>query len=335
MFEPKVILTRRGALACGSAALLAPAILRGVSAPAEAAASMLGPADPVFRRFKLGAFEITVVSDCAAMVDGPWPIVGEDRPKEEVEQLMRDSLLPPGRFQPGFSPIVVNTGAEIVLVDTGNGAEGFVPRPAGGRLVENLRIAGFAPEQIDVVALTHCHVDHIGGVMEAGKPVFPNARYAVGAIEYDFWKNSDRLKAAEGGNELKSAKLFVKTMPPLADRTTFLKAGEEVVPGVTAVAAYGHTPGHLAYHLESAGRRLFAWGDCAHHEVASLAHPEWSALFDQDKEQGKATRRRVYDMAATERLPVLGYHTSFPSLGFVERSGTGFRWLPVTYQLVE
>jgi glyoxylase-like metal-dependent hydrolase (beta-lactamase superfamily II) len=266
------------------------------------------------------------------MVDGPWPIVGEDRPKEEVERLMRDSLLPESRFQPGFSPLVVNTGRETVLIDTGNGAGGFVPRPAAGRLVESLAAAGFALEQIDVVALTHCHVDHIGGVMEAGRAQFPNARYAVGALEYDFWTRDERLAAPVGQNENKSARMFRATLPPLAERATFLKPGDEVVPGLTAVAAYGHTPGHFGYHVESEGKRLFAWGDCAHHEVASLAHPEWSALFDMDKQQGVATRRRIYDMAAAERLPVLGYHTSFPSLGMVERSGTAYRWVPVSYQ---
>lgn len=333
MFKPVKGITRRRALGAAGGLLAMPALLR--AAPAEAAPPRLGSSEPPFRRFRLGDFEITVVSDGAAMVDGPWPIVGEDRPREEVEALMRANLLPPSRFQPGFSPIVVNTGRELVLIDTGNGSDGFIPRPAGGRLVENLKAAGFAPEDVDVVALTHCHVDHIGGLMDGGVPTFPKARYVVGALEYDFWTKDDRLKAVEGGNELKSAKLFRKTMPPLAARTTFLKPGEDVVGGVTALPAYGHTPGHFAYHLESGGKRLLAWGDCAHHEVASLAHPEWSALFDMDKEQGKATRARIYDMAAAEKLPVLGYHTSFPSLGFVERAGTAYRWLPVTYQFAE
>ncbi|GLK78577.1 MBL fold metallo-hydrolase [Methylopila turkensis] len=313
--------------------LAAPALLR--AGPSAAAAPRLGPAEPAFRRLTLGAFEITVLSDAEAMIDGPWPIVGENRPKEEVEALMRANRLPPARFRPGFSPVVVNTGRELVLIDAGNGAEGFVPRPAGGRLLDSLKAAGIAPEDIDVVALTHCHVDHIGGLMEAGAPAFPNARYAVGAREHAFWADDARLGAPEGAVERSSALLFRKFMPPLAAQTTFLKPGDEVAPGIVAVAAHGHTPGHLAYHLESAGQRLLVWGDCAHHEVASLAHPEWSALFDMDKAEGAATRRRVYEMAAAERLPVLGYHTSFPSLGFVERTGSAYRWLPVTYQFAE
>lgn len=327
-----VALTRRRALSAGFATLTAPALLPGLGSRAEAKAAMLGAAESPFRRFRLGDFEVVVLSDGGAMVDGPWPIVGEDRPRDEVEQLMRDSLLPPSKFRPGFSPTLVNTGRELVLIDTGNGAGGFIPRPQAGRLVESLKAAGYRPEDIDVVALTHLHVDHMGGVMEGGVVVFPNARYAVGAVEWDFWKQDERLAAPPESNENKSARMFRGSMLPLADRTTFLKAGEDVVSGITAVAAFGHTPGHFGYHVESAGQRLLAWGDCAHHEVASLAHPEWSALFDQDKEAGKATRRRIYEMAASERLPVLGYHTSFPSLGMIERNGAAFRWLPVTYQ---
>jgi glyoxylase-like metal-dependent hydrolase (beta-lactamase superfamily II) len=315
------------------AVLAAPAVLSLARVePARARAKDL-PEQPVFRRFKLGRLTITVISDGGAMVDGPWPIVGEDRPAEEVEWLVAENLLPPKRFKPGFSPIVIDDGTTRTLIDTGNGADGFIPRPAAGRLVESLKAAGYDPADIGVVALTHCHVDHIGGVAEAGVPVFPNARYVVGAAEHAFWMDPARLQAAEGSNELKSARLFIKTFPGLRDRTTLVKPGEEVVPGVTALAAFGHTPGHLAYHVESDGRRLLVWGDCAHHEVASLAHPEWSAFFDMDKEQGKATRAKVYNMTATERLPVLGYHTSFPSLGFIARAGAGFRWIPETYQL--
>ncbi|RXF75367.1 MBL fold metallo-hydrolase [Hansschlegelia zhihuaiae] len=335
MFTDKVIWTRRRAIAAGGA-LTAPLIVGRAAEPARAAAGATArPTEPVFRRFRLGGFELTAVSDGVAMIDGPWPIVGEDRPKEEVEALMRDNLLPPSRFQPGFSPVVIDTGREKILIDAGNGSQGFLPPPAGGQLVANLRAAGIASEQIDVVALTHCHVDHIGGLVQTGRAQFPNARYVVGETEHAFWKSDDRLSADKGSTEYKSAALFRDITPALGDRVSLVKPGADVVAGVSAVAAFGHTPGHLGFMIESGGKRLLVWGDCAHHEVASLAHPEWSAFFDMDKEAGRATRRRIYDMAATERLPVLGYHTSFPSVGFVERAGGAFRWLPVTYQLVE
>ncbi|MGH8586941.1 MAG: MBL fold metallo-hydrolase, partial [Gammaproteobacteria bacterium] len=251
----------------------------------------------------------------------------------EVEQLMRENLLPETKFQPGFTPTLVNTGKELILFDTGNGANGFVPRPYGGWLAGQLGPAGFAPEQIDVVVLTHGHPDHIGGLMEDGKPLFPKARYVMGDVEYDFWSSKDHLSSPPEGNEYKTGKLFRANVAPLARQISFLKPDGEIAPGIRAVEAYGHTPGHLAFHLESQGKRLLFWGDCAHHEVASLARPEWHVFSDMDKQKGAATRKRIYAMAAVERLPVVGYHMSFPSLGFVEKQNEGYRWLPVSYQL--
>lgn len=324
--------TRREVLA--SAAALAVTGLLPAAGAAEPAppSPRLGPAAPSIYRFELGDFEVTTISDARAMIDGPWPIVGEDRPAAEVESLMQQNLLPEKRFQPGFSPMLVNTGKELVLFDTGNGASGFVPRPEGGRLAQLLGPAGFSPDQVDVVVLSHLHPDHVGGVLENGKPLFPRARYVMGSVEHNFWRSKERLTATPGSNEHKTALLFPTHVAPLASRTTFVDPGGDITAGIRAVEAYGHTPGHLAFHVESQGKRLLFWGDCAHHEVASLARPEWHAFFDMDKTRGVATRKRIYDMAATERLAVVGYHTSFPSIGFIQREGSAYRWLPATYQ---
>lgn len=322
---------RRTVLASGLALLAAPALLR--ASPARATAPPLGVAPASFQRFKLGTFEVTSLMDAAAMIDGPWPIVGQDRLKEEVERLMEANLLPPTRFRPGFSPLLVNTGTELVLFDTGNGENGFVPPPYGGWLARSLMAAGYTPEQVDIVVLSHAHPDHVGGMLAQGKPAFPKAHYVIGQTEFDFWKKDDTLSAPKESNEYRTAVMFRSYVLPFADRTRFVAPGGDVAPGIRAVEAYGHTPGHLAFHVESEGKRLLVWGDCAHHEVASLARPHWHALFDQDKAQGAATRKRIYDMAATDRLAVAAYHTSFPSIGYVERSGDAYRWLPVTYQL--
>lgn len=317
-------LTRRS-LAASALALAVPRSATAQTCPLDV--------PPMIHRVRLGAFTVTTLLDASAMIDGPWPIVGEDRGRGEVEALMRENRLPPNRFKPGFTPTIVQTGRETVLFDTGNGAVGFVPRPAGGQLARLLARAGIAPETIDVVVLTHCHTDHIGGLVEGGRPLCPRARYVVGAAEDAFWRDESRLSAPPESNAYKSARVFRSHLLPLTDRTTFVKPGDTVVAGITALAAFGHTPGHLAFHVESAGQRILVWGDCAHHEVASLAHPEWQAFFDMDKDRGAATRRTIYDMAATDGLLVAAYHTAFPSLGYVVRQGTGYRWIPLTYQL--
>ncbi|WP_082504579.1 MBL fold metallo-hydrolase [Methylobacterium sp. Leaf111] len=313
---------------------LAATLVAGLALPRAARAGIPTQAPPPsppagLRRIRLGAFTVTALCDADAVIDGPWPIVGEDRPKAEVEALMRENRLPPDRFEPGFTPILVQTGRETVLFDTGNGAVGFIPRPAGGQLAERVRQAGLSPDAIDLVVLTHCHTDHIGGLLEDGRPLFPKASYVMGDREFAFWKDDDRLVGPPDGNAYKSARVFRSHLLPLAEHIRFVSPGQTVVPGIDAVAAFGHTPGHLAFNVESEGQRLLVWGDCAHHEVASLARPDWHALFDMDKAAGAATRRTIYDMAATDRVLVAGYHTAFPSLGYVVRDGLGYRWIPM------
>jgi glyoxylase-like metal-dependent hydrolase (beta-lactamase superfamily II) len=323
-------INRRTMLASAAALTAAPLLAGRLATQAHAAEPKLGAWQPKHWRYKVGGFEITVVADSEAFIDGPYPIIGKNAEEADVRKLMRENLLPEGKYQPGFSPTVINTGRELVLFDTGNGENGFVPRPNGGWLAAGLAPAGIKPEEIDVVVLSHGHPDHVGGLMEGGKPLFPNARYVIGQIEYDFW-------APEGkhtGDMEKLAVVFRTNTKSIADKFTFLKPGDDVVPGIRALEAYGHTPGHLNFHIESEGQAIYFWGDCAHHQVASLMRPDWHCVFDVDKEQGAVTRKRVYDMLATDRIPVIGYHMPFPSIGYIERKGPGaYSWLAHTYQL--
>jgi glyoxylase-like metal-dependent hydrolase (beta-lactamase superfamily II) len=313
-----------------SAAVLAAAPLAGGLLSAHAAAPQLALRKPSWERFRLGNFELTMLADSDAFIDGPYPIVGANASEAEVEQLMRDNMLPPKTYQPGFTPMLVNTGRELVLFDTGNGATGFIKRPDGGWLAAQIGAAGFKPGDIDVVVLSHGHLDHVAGIMEGGAPLFSKARYVIAGIEYDFWAPEGK----HSGQMEDLAAIFRANVVPVADKTTFIKAGDDVVPGIRSLAAPGHTPGHLAFTLESDGARMLFWGDCAHHHVASLARPDWHCTFDADKAQGAATRKLIYDMAATERIPVQGYHMPFPSIGYVERRADGgYRWVPHSFQL--
>lgn len=330
MHKTNKTLSRRDVMVSGLATGVATIAANSTIPGAYAAAPFIGLAQPKFFRCKIGAFEITTISDSEAFIDGPYPIIGANTSEAVVQQLMRDHRLLERKYQPGFSPTLINTGKHLVLFDTGNGANGFIPRPNGGWLAEQLLPAGFKPEQIDIVVLSHGHPDHVGGLMENGAPLFPNARYVIGQRDYDFWAPEGR----HAGELEKLAAVFRTNTKQIADKFSFINPGEDIVTGIRSIEAHGHTPGHLAFLIESNNQSLLFWGDCAHHHVASLAQPNWHCAFDIDKEQGAKTRQRIFDMAATEKFPVVGYHMPFPSLGYVERlQGTGFRWVPHTYQL--
>jgi glyoxylase-like metal-dependent hydrolase (beta-lactamase superfamily II) len=318
-------LTRRETLLGGAAVAAAGAI--GGGQVVEAAAPLTGAATPGFYRFKMGEFEVTSVTDGANAVDGPHPIFGEEQTASDVASLMEQNLLPQRRMHIPFTPLVVNTGKQLILIDTGNGP---ARRPNAGNLLTNLAAAGFKPEQFDVVVLTHFHGDHIGGVMGESGPVFKNARYAASEVEYQFWTAPERLSGATENN----AKLVAKNVVPLKDKLTFVKNDNEIVPGVRVIEAFGHTPGHFALHIESGGKRLLAWSDSAHHPVVSLQRPDWTLKFDMDKAAAAATRKRMYDMAATDKLAVNGFHMPIHGFGFVEKKEAAYRWVPATYQLI-
>lgn len=322
-------LSRRRALlaapAVAGAALAAPALI-GRAAPAVAGAPALGTDRPHVYRYKIGSFECTSVFDGAIALDGPHPIFGENQEASAVQALAEENFLPPTRMEIGFTPVMVNTGDTLVLFDSGNGA---ARRPSAGKLRETLAAAGYSPEQVDVVVITHFHPDHIGGLMEEGSPLFPNARYVTGARENDFWTHPDRMS----GPTERVATLTASNVKPLAEKTSFIEPGDAVVSGIEAVEAFGHTPGHMVFHIESEGGRLLLFADLCNHYVVSMQRPDWHVRFDMDKEKAVAARKSVLGMIAADRIAATGYHMPFPSVGFVETMGDGFRWVPASYQL--
>ena len=319
--------TRRQALGVIGAAALSGAAGGFPPRPALAKAPMLGAPNSTFRRFKLGGYEVTIIRDGAISVAGPYPAFGADQFEEDVHALMEENHLPPSRFELPYSPVLVNTGAELILFDTGNDA---ARRPERGHLQEGLALAGYTPDQIDVVALTHLHPDHIGGMIEDGAAMFPNARYVCGEVEFDFWRREDLLTRDAG--MVRRAKAVHENVAPLAEQIAFLKDESEVAPGIRAIDAPGHTPGHLAYHVESEGQRLLIWGDAIVHHVISFQQPDWPMAADMDDEQAIASRRKLLGMAAADKIAVAGYHLPFPAFGFVEQTEEAFRFVPASYQ---
>jgi glyoxylase-like metal-dependent hydrolase (beta-lactamase superfamily II) len=299
----------------------------GFPGAAYAAAPKQGLSRPSIYRFEVGEFEVTSILDGAIQLDGPHPIFGQNTTQDDVAALAVANFLPPTRMEIPFTVTVVNTGAEVILFDSGNGA---ARRPNAGLMRERLAGAGIAPEQVDIITLTHFHPDHIGGLMEDGSPAFPNASYVIPSAEYDFWSD-EGLLANDGTKRV--ATLTQSNVVPLAGKARFIKGGDAVVSGIEAVSSHGHTPGHTSYHLESGGERLLILGDVSNHYVASLQRPDWHVRFDMDKEKAVAARKDVLGMIAADRIPFLGYHMPPPAVGYLEAKDAGFRFVPVGYQL--
>lgn len=301
-------MTRRTALMAAAAAPLA--------AATEGRAAAHGGGQPAMGRargFTLGEMTVSTLLAGTAPRENPQSIFGTNVSAEEFAAAAEANFLPTDRAQFFFTPTVVQTGGAVILFDTGLNAAGTTAA---------LAETGLGPDDITHVVLTHMHGDHIGGLSdESGAPTFANAAYVTGRIEFDHW--------AGAGNDGFEAKVR-----PLAERMSFVEDGASIAPGVTAMLAAGHTPGHMTWRLESNGQNLLLMADLANHYVFSLAYPDWEVRFDADKAAAAAARRRVLGMLAAERMPVIGYHMPFPGLGYVETAGDGFRYVPHSYQLM-
>lgn len=317
----KVELTRRTALLGAGGALAGASLM--TSNIAHAAADKQGAMTAPVARYQVGEFEVNTLLDGAVSVKEPQKTFGMNVDADTFSATSAENFIPADAFKAYFTPTLVNTGSELILFDTGVGEGG---RPARGNMRAALESAGYKPEQVDVVVITHMHPDHIGGLMEGGAPAFPNARYVIAQAEYDFWAGMD--PEANG-----ITKLMTKNVKPLAEKMTFLNGGGSVASGITAVDAHGHTPGHTVYMLESGGQQLLLAADSANHYVWSLARPDWEVRFDMDKAAAAATRKSLFGMLAADKVPFVGYHMPFPAVGYVASDGEGFRYVPASYQM--
>jgi glyoxylase-like metal-dependent hydrolase (beta-lactamase superfamily II) len=313
--------------AAATAACLSGNILTGA---AHARAPMVGTQAPGYYRFKLGGFEATVVSDGPLYLGEPQPDIYVGVSKEAFTKAQGDNFLPTDNIAFEQNALVINTGNQVVLFDTGMGSSQLMG-PTTGRLLGNLKAAGIDPKVIDAVALSHAHPDHCWALLnEGGSRNFPNAQIYMMQADFDFWTDEGKL-----GQE--PIKAFVegtrKQLLPIRDRIVFVKDGQEFLPGIQAMAAPGHTVGHMIFLISSEGKPLCFAADIAHHHIIPLEQPRLAFGYDTDGAQGAESRVRVFDMLSSGRIPSITYHFPWPGLGHVAKHGAGYRYFPTPMRI--
>ncbi|MGG5808983.1 MBL fold metallo-hydrolase [Falsiroseomonas sp. CW058] len=323
---------RRRLMMGAAAALAAPALLRAAPAGAQAPASQAqAPAPlaqpPGFFRTRLGGFTITQLHDGSRTV----PLQGfvRNAPIEEVQRTLAESFLPTDALRITFTAPLVETGRHLVLLDTGNGAQ-----PAGspvGRVAENLRAAGLDPARITHVVISHFHGDHINGLTLAdGTAAYPNAEILVPEAEWRFW--TDEAAASRAPEAMRPA--FANAAArfrPYQGRVRQLGDGAEAVPGIRLSSAFGHTPGHSVIHVADGAEQLMYVADVTNRPELAARRPDFHIMFDMDGAAAEATRRRVFDRIAAERMRVAGFHFPFPAIGHMAKEGDGYRFVPTDW----
>ena len=302
-------------------------VLTGIGAAALAApilsASTARAATAPFRR-KVGAIEVMAISDGTLNV--PLSLTLPETPAAEAAALFTSHGLPATGMPAQTNVTLVKIGAELILIDAGSGAN-F--QASAGKLADNMEAAGVDPAAIAKVVFTHGHADHLwGAIDEFDERRFANASYVIAAAEWDFWTDPNTPAAVpdwQKGMALGSARILKR----LAGRIERRKTGDRLAPGLHYVDSVGHTPGHMSVLVESGNDRLLIGGDVLTNVAISFARPGWRLGTDHDRDRAAATRGRMLDRLATDRLPLIGFHLPWPGHGMVERSGTAYRFVPV------
>lgn len=277
-------------------------------------------------RFPIGSFSCIAI--CDAGFRYPVPMFFTNLPKEAYGPWLRERGGDLDELDVPYTCLLVQTGRERVLVDTGTGTGGL--SPVAGKLLDHLRAAGIEPDSIDTVILTHGHGDHIGGTLDRqGKPAFPNARYVMFREEWNYWSSGPSLAELPIEEEFKNLlRAFARQyLPPIEGQLDLLDDESEISPGISAIAAFGHTPGHMAVQISSEGERLLFVADALIHPL-NLRYPETRAVVDHQPEVMVSTRIRLLDRAAQDRSLVLATHFPFPGLGRVVVEGNRWEWRP-------
>lgn len=309
----------RGSLLAAASALLMPC-------GAHAAAPQVKTQAPGYYRAVLGDIEVTALSDGTFVA--PMDEWLTNTTKAATQKALARSFLK-SPIETSVNGYLINTGSKLVLIDTG-AAKLF--SPTLGHLVDNLKAAGYQPEQVDEIYITHLHVDHVGGLVAEGKMVFPNAIVRADRRDADYWLSAANLEKAPA-----DAKGFFQGA--MASLNPYVAAGRfkpfdgdtELVPGIQAIAAPGHTPGHSIYKVSSQGQTLMLWGDLMHVAAVQFAAPAVTMQFDTDSKSAAVQRKRAYAEAASKGYLVGSAHLSFPGLGHLRAEGKGYVWVPLNY----
>ncbi|WGW04908.1 MBL fold metallo-hydrolase [Tropicibacter oceani] len=308
-----------------SMAAVMPALTLPVAARANLGAPMAG--NPSHFSFMLGEAKLTVVSD--GHLETPASGLGINADPAEVQAFLQSYFLSPETNYSHTNHIVIELGDATVLVDVGSGSR-FLP--TAGDLMANLESAGIDAGAITHVVITHAHPDHIWGIRDDfDEAILPDAQFVIGQVERDFWMQ-DGLASSVPTEMQQFVVGAVNSIEVEGADWTLVSNEQEIAPGIRVIDTPGHTPGHLSVVVESGGQQLIALGDSMNHAYMNFAHPDWFNNFDMDGDATVATRKRLLDMAAADRMAVLGYHFPFPGVGHVRKEGEAYRFVPAMWQ---
>lgn len=305
--------------------LLAGAVL---TPPAAARAPSATTQGSGVYRYNLGSYQLT------ALYDGVWYVPIDEKfvrnaSGAEVNDALAAAFLPPGTLPISFTALLVNTGAKLVLIDTGTAGQ---IADTAGSLLDNFKAAGIDPKTVDTVLISHFHPDHIDGIKtKDGAKIFPNAEISVPESEWDFWMDDANMSKAEGAVKryfLNARRIF----KDIAGEVRRFKPGSEVAPGIEAVAAYGHTPGHSAFAIHSGNQSMLAMSDTVRNPYLFARHPDWQPVFDMDGPQAVEARRRMLDRVAADRMLIEAYHFPFPACGHIAKTASGYEFVPTEWK---
>jgi glyoxylase-like metal-dependent hydrolase (beta-lactamase superfamily II) len=315
------VFTRRAALGALALTAAAPAM------PVYAAAPAAGRQVPGIYRYKVGEFELTAINDGINLRPVQEGFV-RNASLEDVKAALTAAYLPTDKLPIPFTQLIVNTGRRVVLIDTGTGGQ---MAPTAGMLIENMQAAGIDPKAVDTVLISHFHGDHILGLRtKEGASAFPNAEVQVPEPEWVFWTDEGEMSRAPDNQKQAFANVR-KVFDPIAKDVKKYAADQELVPGITSLAAYGHTPGHMAFRVSSGSEQLLVLSDTSNHPALFVRNPGWHASVDMEAAKAEETRRRIFDMAAADRIPVQGYHFPFPATGHITKEGDRYDFVPVAW----